>query len=1038
MRFIVLALLVAGASAQTTLRAVYDMSGVSGKVTFFQNNPGDDVTITLGLEGMPNAQYTLQLHEFRVNYDTAVKCSTENIGAVMPDFSIGSASVTSGQGTLVANGMDLSGTKSIEGRSFLITDSASLTICATIEADADYITAFAHLPAHIGGSVVFRQQDNTPNADTFIYLDLYFLGDVKPATLSWQINEGVVKMDIDATTDITDRCGSTIKGLYNPDGSTGDACTTDDHSDCKIGNLTAKHGAITMQTSGKTKAFYGDLKLPLSNERSIIGKTLVFMNGDSPFACANIIEYPYVNAVAKFSNQGVTGQFMFYQKSPLDPVKINANLNNLQARAGGYHVHLYPVPQRVTESDTVCDATSVAGHYNPFNVIVDSGYPAPATTTPDKYEVGDLSGKFGTLATKNNFNENLTDPYLQLFGKNSIVGRSIVIHKDETGGPRWICSTIRQAGNVEMKTAYVRFTFPVIGYMVFKQPKDMWYMDTQIYVELDYGSSSSSATINHNWHVHQVPVGNDMLGTSQRCQSVQGHYNPYSVLLQGDYSTMCNSKNMFRCEVGDLSGKHGKINIRTSNNGKQKYFFTDVQLPLSGPQSIVGRSVTIHDANSGGGRLSCADIKLKLPREVKVTSWSSADGQSSPSGMIGFKQDSIDILSGVTQLSVSLTGLKSEVAGYHIHVYPTDADTPQADVCQGVDVGGHLKPFNGPFPGPSGGTQDQFEVGDLSGKFGSLSGASYVTNVVDMTLPMEGPHSLVGRSVVIHKNDDKATRWACGNILDTTAGSSVVEHRATFDGDITGYIHMSQYMYDNGDVSNTAIVVNLRYKNNSITTGHNWHVHERPVTSDCASTGPHYNPFMVTMGSTYDNECGMSNPLRCEMGDQAKKCGQYDIGSGKKFYTDVNLNLEGKYSAAKRSFVIHESNGGGPRVACANILPFGTSAEHYDLTFLTDQYTRLQVETKVAASLSTNVDNIVVDDKEHTVDCTTVTVYFLGLNKAELRSQFIDVLNSGNYDLLGRFAPHPDCSTSSAGTAVISWFMLLLCLLVTKMHQRYQ
>lgn len=48
----------------------------------------------------------------------------------------------------------------------------------------------------------------------------------------------------------------------------------------------------------------------------------------------------------------------------------------------------------------------------------------------------------------------------------------------------------------------------------------------------------------------------------------------------------------------------------------------------------------------------------------------------------------------------------------------------------------------------------------------------------------------------------------------------------------------------------------------------------------------------------------MANPLRCEVGDQARKVGQYDIGNGKQFYTDVNLNLEGTF-AGKLSKQIH-------------------------------------------------------------------------------------------------------------------------------------
>ena len=28
---------------------------------------------------------------------------------------------------------------------------------------------------------------------------------------------------------------------------------------------------------------------------------------------------------------------------------------------------------------------------------------------------------------------------------------------------------------------------------------------------------------------------------------------------------------------------------------------------------------------------------------------------------------------------------------------------------------------------------------------------------------------------------------------------------------------------------------------------HNWHVHEKQVSSDCMSTGGHYNPFQVDL-----------------------------------------------------------------------------------------------------------------------------------------------------------------------------------------------
>ena len=52
-----------------------------------------------------------------------------------------------------------------------------------------------------------------------------------------------------------------------------------------------------------------------------------------------------------------------------------------------------------------------------------------------------------------------------------------------------------------------------------------------------------------------------------------------------------------------------------------------------------------------------------------------------------------------------------------------------------------------------------------------------------------------------------------------------------------------------------------------------WHVHTDPKTSDCASTGGHYNPFGVdlTAGSGY---CGSGADVDCEVGDMSGKHGR--------------------------------------------------------------------------------------------------------------------------------------------------------------------
>ena len=67
-------------------------------------------------------------------------------------------------------------------------------------------------------------------------------------------------------------------------------------------------------------------------------------------------------------------------------------------------------------------------HFNPFNVDKSSS-PPNGQGSSDQYEVGDLSGKYGDLAMKTEVAGSFVDPSITLFGRLSIVGRSVVIHK---------------------------------------------------------------------------------------------------------------------------------------------------------------------------------------------------------------------------------------------------------------------------------------------------------------------------------------------------------------------------------------------------------------------------------------------------------------------------------------------------------------------------------------------------------------------------------------------------------------------------------
>uniref|UniRef100_A0A3B4ZBX6 Superoxide dismutase copper/zinc binding domain-containing protein n=1 Tax=Stegastes partitus TaxID=144197 RepID=A0A3B4ZBX6_9TELE len=132
---------------------------------------------------------------------------------------------------------------------------------------------------------------------------------------------------------------------------------------------------------------------------------------------------------AVLNMKGIRGYFSFRQASPFDVTELRVNLTNLRSRVGPYHVHKFPVPLLGTNSSSLCSNDNVGGHWNPFGLNTSAPtYPNGPGSTHDMYEVGDLSAKHMSLAGLNAVDAKFTDFHLPLFGRNSIVGRSVVIH----------------------------------------------------------------------------------------------------------------------------------------------------------------------------------------------------------------------------------------------------------------------------------------------------------------------------------------------------------------------------------------------------------------------------------------------------------------------------------------------------------------------------------------------------------------------------------------------------------------------------------
>ena len=368
-----------------------------------------------------------------------------------------------------------------------------------------------------------------------------------------------------------------------------------------------------------------------------------------------------------------------------------------------------------------------------------------------------------------------SDPFLSLYGVNSIIGRSIVIHF--ANGSRLVCANIGYPTSIpDGGLLYSPFRNSFKGDIFFRQHSP-GNSTSAVYTNLERVVGGENS-MDHNWHVHDRPL--DAAGMD--CLIAGPHYNPRGVNISNpSYSVNCDSMNSTlqrNCEIGDLSNKGAPFDVMSR---RIRQFYTDTDLPILPDidgYSIDGRSIVIHEENLGGARIACANLTRYQPLEAV-----SVFNDQGVSGSIRFYQPSPY---DPTRVTVTLRGLQRMANGYHVHEYPvgpTDLGAPNK--CSAAFTGGHWNPTGVTTPGR---TSDQFEIGDLSGKFGGLSGLDEIlAEYSDPNVPLFGPFSVIGRSIVIHQDDQAGTRWVCSDIQRTRQILQIVTafSSATFSGSVT-------------------------------------------------------------------------------------------------------------------------------------------------------------------------------------------------------------------------------------------------------------
>ena len=781
--------------------------GSTGTVTFADasTNVSARTNVSIVMEEVPSGEYKYHVHATGVTLNDCTAASTgghfnplgatgacdpaKPAGCELGDLSgkhgtMQTANMMYGRGDLAAAYSDvhlpLSGANTIEGRSVVFhrktTDAKGVVSwprvsCATIlrapTALAPTNVAAATFKGATGvwGTLQLRQ---TADVRTNVKFALAGLPD---GAYSYHVHVGAVPAD--------GACAGT-GGHFNPLKAT-TGCSRTTPLLCETGDLGGKHGKLVSK-AGIAETFYTDDKLPLDkgNPLSVLGRSIVVHKPTGErLLCATIERTPVALAAprvatATFKGAAMAGTIKLEQTADIT-TKMTVSLTGLTAGVYKYHVHQNPL-----NAAGSCAADSAGGHWNPTSMP--PAGKACATASPEFCEVGDLSGKFGTVTiadAKNVVSVTVVDATLPLAGRDSVAGRSIVFHKQSADGKSWprvACANIVKAPTALAQKSYAVANFDkggVSGSVTFTQTHDT---QTAVAVKLsgvpDLGPGCTKAPCPRGYHIHTLAVSRsyrngagEMVNVPDRkCSEVGGHFDPRKADI-----AKCTTVATIFCAVGDLAGAHGNLKVASKMLSTS---YTDNKLMLSGSEPIIGRSVVVHEPD--GTPKWCADVIVGVAPaapKVKETVASVDFDQSGVTGKISFVQragSDGEYAGSATAVTLSFSGLPAGAYTYHVHA--TAVQT--AGSCGAASTGGHwnpLKATNTP-PCSKAWPRANCEVGDLSGKHGPLQSdgkQATATAYYDGSLPLSGSSSIVGKSVVLHKYDAGTKSWPryiCGSV----------------------------------------------------------------------------------------------------------------------------------------------------------------------------------------------------------------------------------------------------------------------------------
>lgn len=141
-------------------------------------------------------------------------------------------------------------------------------------------------------------------------------------------------------------------------------------------------------------------------------------------------------------------------------------------------------------------------------------------------------------------------------------------------------------------------------------------------------------------------------------------------------------------------------------------------------------------------------IETKVPMVEKAICVLSPTEGNDVSGTVTFTQTDMSV-----KIVADLEGLTEGKHGFHVHQY---GDCSSLDA---KSAGGHFNPENKQHGAPS---DEERHVGDLGNITADANGKAHY-EATDTVIKLNGPHSIIGRGIIVHAGEDDLTSQPTGN-----------------------------------------------------------------------------------------------------------------------------------------------------------------------------------------------------------------------------------------------------------------------------------